>query len=37
MVATPNGRRVGIVGHIQAVDGDEGVTIDHFMPRRRRT
>ena len=30
MAAATNGRRVGIVGHIQAVAGDEGVTIDHF-------
>ena len=31
MAAPTNGRRVGIVGHITAVTGDEDVAVDHFM------
>ena len=31
MPAPPRGRRVGIVGHIEAVTGEEGVAVDHFM------
>ncbi len=28
---TARGRRVGIVGHIEAVTGEEGVAVEHFM------
>ena len=30
-MSTPRARRVGIVGHIGAMTGDEGVAVDHFM------